>query len=481
MKIIVMGNRSSAVDFFNSGQRALQDTTQPSRLQHAYHLFSSAVLVDPTYGNGWYWLGNANSDLNLLPAAVAAWRRGLRCELDTKLRGQMLVNMGWTLHRLGQEDEAYKVICEARELVPDSASAWLNAGIILGTFGKTREAVECAAKGYDLARAGRNTDLSPDDPQIIRGEPDPVYQMGLAFALLYNGQYAKGFEHFEIRYKYKLHQFLNYPYPQWRGEPEQTILLVADQGLGDTLSFARFVPLAAKRARYIHMVVQSELLRAFSQAFADLPNVNIIPLSSPFIPVDGWSTFVSLPHALGLTDEEIINTPQITLPVYSLPTTWMAPDAKLHIGIAYAGSPLNEIDSLRNIPVTQFLDLYRVPNIQLYSLQVGDRAKDSQDSGCMGLIRDLSPFIRDVTDTVALLRDLDLVICCESALGHICSAVGKECWIPYSYLGHDYRIGHFAENMLWTPKHRVFKQDTDQKWQPVFDKIVEALNERVGA
>jgi hypothetical protein len=474
-----MGNRESAVDFFNAGQRALHDRSQPSNLQHAYHLFSSTVLADPTYGLGWYWLGNANSDLNMLQAAIAAWRRGLRCDLDDRLRSQMLVNIGWTFHRIGNQVEAKKLLRDAIAIDPESSAAWMNVGVVERILGDSALALQCAATAYNLAYSKRTTNLPPDDPEIVRGELDSIYQMSLAFAHLFCGDYAEGLKHFEIRFKHRLHQFLHYPYPQWHGEPDKTVLLVADQGLGDTLSYARFVPAAAKRARYIHMVVQPELIRAFSQAFIDLVNINIIPLSSPFIPADGWTTFVSLPHALQLTDEEIKTTPQIKLPIYSLNTSWMVPNTKMHIAIAYAGSPLNDIDALRNIPPLQFLDLYRVPDIQLYSLQVGDRAKDSADVGCMGLIRDLGPFIRDVTDTVAILRDIDLVICCESALGHICASVGKECWIPYSYLGHDYRIGTNGENLLWAPKHRIFKQDSGMRWEPVFERIVEALKERM--
>lgn len=455
-----VGNRQAAVDFLNQGNVAAQDKTQPVHLQHAYQLFSSSVFVDQTFGEGWYALGNANSDLGMQQAAVAAWRRGLRCELTNDLRAKMLSNLGWRIHTLGDQQEAAEHLQAALQIDHKLMHAWLNMGLVHGINGERLAAVECMR-------------------EALRLEPDDVTaRMGLAFSLLHNEQYREGFDEFEIRFKYRLHQFLQYPYPKWHGERDQTIMLVADQGLGDTLSFARFVPLAARRAKYIHMVVQSELMRGFAQAFCDIPNLNIMPLASPFLPADAWSTFVSLPFALGLSDQEVRETPQIKLPVYSMPTSWMAPDARFHIGIAYAGSPLNEIDKFRNIPVTEFLELYRVPGIQLYSLQVGERAKDLQDTGIIGLVRDLSPYIRDVTDTVSILRDLDLVICCESALGHICAAAGQECWIPYSYMGKDYRLGPSGEVRLWTPRHRVFPQGPDQQWAPVFSQMVDALQEK---
>lgn len=456
-----MSNRNTALEFLKQGHIAANDKTQPVHLQHAYQLFSSSVFVDPSLGEAWYALGSANSDLQMHLAAIAAWRRGLQCDLTPELRAKMLTNIGWRLHGMGQCEEAEEALGEAIALRPDLPAAWLNRALVHGTYGETQAAVKCMRKAVQL------------DPE------NTTAKMGLAFSLLYHGDYEEGFREFEIRFKYKLHQFLQYPYPRWNGEPDKTVFLVADQGLGDTLSFARFLPLAAKRAKFIYMVVQHELVRAFEQAFIDIPNKSIIPLASPFLAADAWSTFVSLPYALGLSSAQVRDTPQIELPVYSVNSEWKVPGDLFHIGIAYAGSPLNEIDQYRNIPCTQFLDLYKVPGVQLYSLQIGARAKDLQDTGAIGLVRDLSPWVHDIVDTAAILSRLDLVITCESALGHICAAASKECWIPYSWLGKDWRIGQRAEHRLWTPKHRLFMQDSRMRWEPVFEQIVEALRERV--
>lgn len=456
-----MGDRSRAIEFYNSAVNAANDRSQPVHLQHAYQMFSSAVFTDATYGEGWYALGNANNDLKMPLAAIAAWRRALQCELPDDIRSRCMTNLAWQLHNAGHIADSLSILTEVVRIEPKLDAAWLNLGIVQGTLGDSKTSVECHRKAVAL---------NPDDPTC---------RFGLALALLFDAQYQEGYREFECRFAYRLHQFLKYPYPKWEGEPGKTVFLVADQGLGDTLSYARFVEAAAKRAKFIHIVVQRELMRAFSQAWAHIRNINLMPLSSPFLAADAWTTFVSLPFALGLSDEEVRGTSQIKMPVYSLPTSWMAPDAKLHVGIAWAGSPLNDIDKWRNIPVEQFLELYRVPGIQLYSLQVGERSKDLERAGMTAVVRDLSGYISDVTDTVALLRDLDLVITVESALGHICASVGKECWIPYSYLGHDYRIGHSGEHLLWTPKHRVFKQDSSQDWELVFYQIEKALREKV--
>jgi hypothetical protein len=355
--------------------------------------------------------------------------------------------------------------------------------VLFGLFGDTKKSVAAGEKSVELAQAELEATLDP----IYGGGNDFLKRqlleakIALAFALLFDGQYKRGFELFELRFEWRLHSFLQFPYLKWRGEPDKTVFLVADQGLGDTLSYTRFVEMACKRAKYVHAYIQPVLMRVFMHSLGHLPNLNLIPSGNAYPQADAWTTFVSLPYALGLEDDEVRETKQIKPPVYQLPTTWMVPDTKMHIGIAWAGSPLNDIDKLRNIPVTQFLDLYKVQGIQLYGLQVGDKVKELHESGSVSLIRDLSSYVNDVADTVSILQNLDLVICCESALGHICALANKECWVPYSAMGRDYRLGQRGEKLLWTPKHRIFKQEKNGEWQPVFDEIIGALQERMNA
>ncbi len=366
--------------------------------------------------------------------------------------------------KVGRQQEAIGHLHRAIDLDPKLSLPWMHCGLIHTTFGETKTAVECARKCVDLGPPG-----------------DATAEFQLAFALLFDGQYAEGLKHFESRFAARLPNFLSYPYPKWKGENGKTLFLVADQGLGDTLSYARFVDRAARRCRYVHMCMQDELRRVFEHAFRHLENLNFLPSPSNFpADADAWSTFVSLPYALGLTDEEIINAPNIDMPKFPMSKQWMVPDRKFHIGIAWAGSPLNDIDKHRNIPIHHFMELYRVPGIQLYSLQVDERKKDLNIWGFAPVVRDLSGYLRCVADTTSILQELDLVISVESALGHICSMADRECWIPYSWLGRDYRIGAREHSQrLWTPKHRIFQQSDDTRWEPVFERIVEALKEKV--
>lgn len=456
-----MGDRAAAIAMYNTAVTAANDRSRASHLERAYQLFSSASLIDPTYNMAHYQMGCANSDMNRYPAAIASWRRALQCTNSTQELVHTLTNMGWFSHVNGDDDEAESLLDQAVELDPKAAAAWCNLSVVAGRMDQSERSVRCAEKAFEL-------------------EPDNVqHEIALAFALLFDRQFARGLKHFEKRFQWRLQEYLHAPYPQWQGEEGGTLYLLSDQGLGDTLSFARFVEQACKRCQYVHLSVHPELLRLFTHSFLHIKNVNIFPQRNPFPQADYWSTFMSLPTALGLTDKQIIEQPHISMPRVSCQTNWKVPDTKLHIGIAWKGNARSDIDKYRSIPVTQFLELYRVPNIQLYSLQVDASSAELYDQGCVALIRDLKPYINDVTDTLALVNQLDLVICLESALGHIAGLAGKETWIPYSYGGRDYRAGLRGDSPIWYPKHRFFRQEKGESWQPVFLRICEAVADKI--
>lgn len=456
-----MGNRKTAIEFFNQGVTASKDKSNPQNISTAYQLFLSAAYQDPTFWQAHHQCGCNASDLLHFHAAIASWRRALECEMKPQERGRVLSNLAQRLHTIGRVTEALPLIEEAVRLLPSESGPWVVASVIYATLNRAKDSLRTAEMAYAI------------------NPTDTLVQMVRTFAYLFDGQLRKGFEHFECRFRYKLFQFTQFPYPKWRGEENATIFLVADQGMGDSLSFARFVPEVLRRSRFVHIATQPELTSTFQYAFRRHDNVDIIPLNPHFRQADYWTSFDCLPVALDLTDDQIRDAPPIEVPVNHIASSWKVTDRKLHVGIAWRGSHLNDINEFRSIPVTQFLELYRVPGIQLYALQIGEHAKDQYDAGCAAVMVDLSRYVRDVTDTIALLQHLDLVITCESALGHICAVANKEVWIPYSHMGRDFRIGYTGERMMWLPTTRVFCQQEGETWQPVFDRIVEALREKV--
>ena len=449
----------------------------------AYRLLCSAVVADPTMAVGWDTIGNSLADLKnssgrlCLQAAISAYRRCLELptgetpgDLTPQVRVKAMVNLGHRLVNAGYIEEAETVTREALALLESDVSldqeghafAWTNLSLSLSMQGRHDEAIAYATRAYEMS-------------------PEPIIETGLAFALLFGGDYESGLRHFDARIAYRIPQFQAMPYDRWNGDRVDTLLVESDMGAGDTISFARFIPAASKSVKKLVFRVQPDILRMMTLALSGLRNVEVVPQSPVFPLADAWSPVMGLPTALGLTTEQIKNHPQVWRmpPARSdVPVGWKAPGRKLHVAIAYAGNPQNDIDVHRTIPVTQFLSLYRVPGVQLYSVQIGEPVKQLHDEGCASLIRDMSPWIKDALDTVAILREMDLVISCESFVAHLAAAADLACWVPVWVYGGDWRIGRSGDHPLWYPNTLVFRQERDGDWTGTFGKMVEALRER---
>jgi len=463
-----MGDRVAAINFFNQAAAIPKPQPYAGQPQLQYQLFSSAVMADPTMGHAIYELANANRDLGLNPSAIALYRLMNQLpvsdtpgDVSLDMKARSLVNLGHSLYVLGHMEEAEDATRQALEISDKLALGWLNLSLIESITDRLYDSLEHAELAFDL-------------------EPtNPVVETGLAFAHMYVQNFQEGLKHFEARFPYRLPHFLQYPYPKWQGEEGATVYMVSEQGLGDALSFSRFIERAASRCKFMHFVVQKELVRLLKASLQHVKNINIVGSPQPFLPADYWTTPMSLPVALGLTTEEFISAPPIKVPQFMTRNDWKTPDKKFHIGVAWSGSSGSDINHWRSFPVTMLLELYRVPGIQLYSIQVNEQVKELHDTGCAVLIRDLAPLINDVADTIGILDNLDLVITTESAPGHIAGHANMECWIPYSRNGRDWRASSDGSRPIWYPNHKFFRQDKDARWEPVFERMVGELMVKV--
>lgn len=464
-----MADRVSAINFFNQAASIPNPANYTGNPQLKYQLFASAVMADPTMAMGVYELANANREMGLLHSAIALYRRLLELpvtdtpgELTLDIKSRALTNMGHSLYTLGMYDEADRATRLAIEINPKLSMAWCNLSLVESVLGFLTASVESAKTAHAL-------------------EPDnAVAEVSLAFAHFYSGDFMSGLKHFEARFPYRFPHFMNYPYPKWEGEEGKTIFLVSEQGVGDALSFSRFIEMAAQRSAFIHIVVQKELVRLFKVSFQHLRNVNIMGSPQPFVPADYWTTFMSLPRAMGLTNEKFLLTPNIKIPKFQVNTgVWKCPDRKFHIGVAWSGSPASDINHWRSFPVTQLLELCKIPDVQLYSIQLNDQTKELHNTGCSVVIRDLSPFITDVADTIGIMDHLDLIVTTESAPGHIAGHAGVDTLIPYSYAGRDWRVGPKGGVPIWYPKSLAIQQKPDMRWEPVFEEINRLVRQKV--
>jgi len=429
--------------------------------QSAVRFLLSATVLDPTYAEAWYNLGVIEGEVGALEASCFLYRKALACDPE---HIRALVNLSFRSHWCGRTEEAEAAALRAIEVDFLDYHAWVNLSVIQSVQGRLQESLDSAKRANGI-RDNHETKLC------------------LAFAYLYLGDFATGLKYHESRFENQVQNLERLPWPRWAGEDvsEKTVLIISEQGIGDTLSFMRFVPLVAKRARKVELTVHENLLRLVSAAMLVYPNVTVRTITQVYPEADFWTSFMSLPFPLQLSNEEIRGAEDIFWPPFTCPVDYIRKEATLNVGICWAGNPDCAIEKFRRIPLLEFEPLASVPGVQLYSLQIGESYNDIHNSGFSTFISDLKPMIHDVADTFGILKKLDLVITAETSIGHMCGALGIPCWVLCSRVGGDFRIGRNPPSSAvgWYPNHRYFQQTNVAGWTGVMESVREALTAAV--
>jgi Flp pilus assembly protein TadD len=404
-------------------------------------------------------------------------------------RSDVHASLAAALARQGHLDEASAACAKAIELSPQNAGAYLNLGIILGKRGDPEGAVEAYRKaigidpnspaghtnlgialshlgmsGPAIAASSRAIDLAPADPELHYNH---------AMLLLLAGDLEAGFREFEWRLSHPAPRFRPRPFdvPRWRGDPRdgRTLLIHAEQGLGDTLQFVRFVPAAAATGGPVVVLVQPPL----TELLRDSLDVTVISRDDPAPPFDLHVPLMSLAHQLGTSIETIPQVPYLTATPARI-AEWrqrLANYAGIKVGLVWAGSAGHLRDQERSLPAEAVLPRLVIPGVQLFSLQkdlrAGDRAvlerlKDT--------VVDLAPHLANFADTAAAASAMDLVITVDTAVAHLAGALGKPTWILLPHV-LDWRWLYQRVDTPWYPTVRLFRQARSRDWASVLDRL----------
>jgi hypothetical protein len=381
--------------------------------------------------------------------AAACLRRAIALEPRAPVLHRTL---GILLYQMGAFEEAAAHLERALALDPEDAAALHAHGTVLHAMGDGERA------GAQIERALRIAD-------------DPRRRYDLAMVLLANGDLARGFAEHESRAPHI--QMKEGAPPLWKGEDltGRTIVVHAEQGMGDTIQFARYIPLLAEcGARVVFGVPPSltALFSGFPGTAAVTSVVEAVALADFHVPL------MSLPHRFGTELHSIPRAPYLTVPGTLNATLKRPPGTRIAAGIAWAGSPKHTSDRHRSLPVEEFLALADLPGLTLFGLQVGPRAADLKAAGGDVLVTDLSAELGDFAVTAAVLRELDLVITVDTALAHLAGALGRPCWVllPFSA---DWRWLRKREDSPWYPSLRLFRQTAPGDWPGVIRRVRGAL------
>ncbi len=363
----------------------------------------------------------------------------------------LLAAFGAALEELQQRGSGIAYLHKAVELQPKMVEAWITLAGSYYAIGQDNLAIQAAQHALTL---------QPNNHAA---------RLNLALPLLAQGMWAEGFAAFEARRNQPQTGLLSASIsalkcPPWQGEPVagRHILLMAEQGLGDTLQFCRYAILLTTLGAQVTLAPQPRLIPLF-QGLSGLT----LTTNPQQVQADVGAPLMSVPHFLAQ------NRPH-SQPAYLLapnrPALVERQPGKMMVGLAWQGNPQVRVDRGRSMALTTLAPLLTLPHIHAVSLQQGTE----QTAGLH-----LPPSTVDAggafVDTAAIMvQSLDLVITTDTAIAHLAGTLGVRCWVMLQS-APDWRWGRAGQTTPWYPTIRLFRQTQPGDWDSVVAAIQTAL------
>jgi tetratricopeptide (TPR) repeat protein len=459
------------------------------RHDEALEQFRAAITSDPNFTLARFNLGTTLDKLNRAPEAIAPLEAVTQAQPAFAPAHYALGNA-----HAACEDLARAIVCleKAVELDPTFALAWQDLGTVLYDVGELVRAAEV----FETA-----TRLRPD---LALAQ----YNRGLV--ALMSGDFARGFDAYEWRWNVWPRPKVTAP--AWRGgplpAPGSRLLVHAEQGLGDTLQFIRYIPQLTKLGAQVVLEVQAPLARLIAPAARNW-GVQLLTRGEPRPAIDCECPLLSLPLALETTPASIpAGRPYLSAPAHAassdmahhrgtaqaggpstLPaggspatrspglaaasTTRDQSNRRRRIGLAMSGA-IRERRETRAIPAGTLAPLFEIEGIDWVVLQTEMRAEDRAALSAFDSVSFPAALPRDFADTADAVAELDLVLTIDTSLAHLAGAMGHPVWIMLPR-GPDWRWGAEGPATPWYPSARLFRQTEAGDWANVVAEVGAAL------
>lgn len=408
-------------------------------------------------------------------------------------------NRAATLTLLGRHAEAEEADRLALRTNPSCGEAWNGRGNALIELGRFEEAMECFTRasalhpgnrsivynrGNALRGMGRHREAVDAFDEAIALDPNfAEAHWNRALSVLALGRLEEGFAAYEWRWRRK--GFPPNPHaasPLWQGEPMEgrTLLLHAEQGLGDTIQMVRYLPLAAASGARVVLQVQRPLVPLLE----GVPGVAaLITPADPVPPHDAQCPLLSLPHVLA-TRADTVPAP-IPFPAVDPARieAWQRdlPRTGLRLGLACSGNPAHRGDRHRSIPLALFAPLLG-PGVEGFIVQTEIRESDEAFLAATPNLTDLRPRLTSFTETAAALHAMDVVVCVDTSVAHLTGSLGRPAHLLLPSLP-DWRWMLEREDTPWYPSMRLHRRARGEDWEAVIARVAAALaaGERMAA
>ena len=445
-------------------------------------------------------------------------------------RPEILCDLGNTFKTLVRHKDAIKAHRMVLTMLPNSPEAHSNLGSAYKAAGKAGKAVICLESalkmrpkdvelkynlGNGLVASERYEEAEETLRQVVYEKPDHIRaQINLCVALKEQGRYdaairrhqkaiaavpdsadahwnhgltllamgnfADGWDEYEWRTLLPSFAMQAMDRPQWTGEilDGRTLLVHAEQGLGDTLQFVRYLSFLHETDGDVVFACPDRLIPLIQGFAAD---IRVVPLDKK-VPHDIQTPLMSLPRLF-----------HEALPFKPKGGSYLGPDANRithwadqlgagpahRIGISWQGSTGYENDGRRSIPLLNFEPLARMDGVELVSLQQGEGSEQIAEMPWRDRITDLTADMDEdgaFTDTLAVMASLDLVVTSDTAIAHLAGAAGIPVFLALCHLP-DWRWGLKGQSSPWYSSMRLFRQENAGDWTDVFDRISTAAAE----
>jgi hypothetical protein len=428
-------------------------------LTRAEACFREAVKIAPDFAEAYANLGYILDRQGATKTAEDCYRRSIALNPACSKTHLNLGALFADQKRFNEAEVAYK---QAIALDPGSTACWSNLGVLYACMKREKE----AEQHYRVA--------------LALDESYATACFNLSYLLLRQGRFDEGWRYLEARNGYAaLASHLTCP--RWQGEPlaGKSILIGYEAGHGDMIQFCRYaIVFKAQGAASIAMLCHPALKRLF----ADLEGVDTLIAYDEPIPSSGWdfwTPLLSIPyHCKTRIDTIPAKIPYLNAPP-DLIAKWasLLPNNVLRVGLVWKGNPLFENDADRSLPSLKVLaPLWAVADVCFISLQKG-AAEDEAAQPPSGLpLINLGSKLADFADTAAVVENLDLVICVDTAIAHLAGALGKPCWVLLPEYKTDWRWLTDRKDSPWYPGlMRLFRQSAMGDWADVVAEVVDAL------
>jgi tetratricopeptide (TPR) repeat protein len=470
-------------------------------IDSAIECFNKALQYKPDHPEAWYKLGNAHLQKNQLEKAISCYEMAIAFKPEYP---EALINLGNALASSGNINGAIASYRHSLTLASPFPEAYNNLGNCLFKIDDLEQAISCYRAALklrpDFGDAHNNLgNALRDNCELqaakkshrlaLQSNPDNAdYLSSYSITLLHSEDYTNGWEMYASRFSRQLNPSKTDATPKSRPLPDKNwpadgrILIVSEQGIGDTLQFMRYVKVLIDSGLDVSFCTHSFLhpLIATSGIAAKL----LLPDQANAISDRPWIPLLSVPHVLGVSPANPISTAPYIRPPDGCVARWgaiLAAEQRPIIGINWQGNPEAERSGLRgrSLPLEALAPIASAREASLLSLQKGHGSEQLDSCSFRDRFVSIQEQVNDAWDfeeTAAIIANCDLVITSDTAVAHLAGGMGKATWLLLQHVP-DWRWGLEGERSFWYPSMRLFRQRERGDWAGVIARVAAALKE----